>query len=216
MTAADPLEPAVVPRSGTVARIDHGALARNARAVLEPGALVGLPADAFGHGFAECAHTLVAAGFAVSDAEIAEPRLDAVLGLVEGLTPVLRLSGRVLGVKALRAGEGVSYGYLHRAPIDTRIALVVGGYAQGIVRSLGGRASVTIAGERHPVIGRVAMDVCVVDVGAHDVSRGEEVVYLGDPDRGETHVADWAAWTGLTAAEIVTAAGLHATREHIR
>ena len=50
--------------------------------------------------------------------------------------------GTVLVVKPLRAGEGVSYGYTHRAARDTRIALVVGGYAQGIVRALGNRAPV--------------------------------------------------------------------------
>ena len=118
-------------------------------------------------------------------------------------------------LKPLHAGEGVSYGYTHRAVRDTTIALVVGGYAQGIVRALGNRADVTIAGERHPIIGRVAMDVCVVDVGASSVRRGAEAVFFGDPDAGEPPLAEWVAATGLTARELVTTVGLRAVREQL-
>ncbi|WP_457833122.1 alanine racemase C-terminal domain-containing protein, partial [Staphylococcus aureus] len=70
--------------------------------------------------------------------------------------PVLSLHGRVLGTKPLLAGEGVSYGYIHRAPSDTTVALVTGGYAQGVVRSLGNAADVMIAGRRHRIVGCVA------------------------------------------------------------
>jgi alanine racemase len=119
----------------------------------------------------------------------------------------------VLSVKPLCAGEGVSYGYTHRAPRDTTVALLVGGYAQGIVRALGNRAYVSIAGERHPIVGRVAMDVCVVDVGTTDVGRGAEAVFFGDPDAGEPSIAEWVEATGLTAREIVTTVGLRTIRE---
>jgi len=64
-------------------------------------------------------------------------------------------------------------------------------------------------------VGRVAMDVCVVDIGAAPVARGAEVVFFGDPEAGEPSVAEWVAETGLTAAEIVTAVGLRAVREHV-
>ncbi|KJL37914.1 Alanine racemase [Microbacterium terrae] len=130
-----------------------------------------------------------------------------------GATPALRLSGSVLSVKALRAGEGVSYGFLHRADRDTRVALVTGGYAQGIFRELGGRVEVAIAGERHPIIGRVAMDVCVVDVGEAAVARGDEVLFLGDPAQGEPALDDWVLATGLDPAELITAVGLRCIRE---
>ncbi|BDV30657.1 alanine racemase C-terminal domain-containing protein [Microbacterium terricola] len=131
-----------------------------------------------------------------------------------GGRPVMHLRGFVLSVKELRAGEGVSYGYLHRAPADTRIALVTGGYAQGIVRSLGGAVDVLVAGARRPLIGRVAMDVCVVDIGDASVERGDHVEFFGDPDSGHPSLAPWTAATGLTAAEIVTAVGTRSQREH--
>jgi alanine racemase len=123
----------------------------------------------------------------------------------------MTLEGTVLSTKALRTGEGVSYGYLHRATADTRIALVTGGYAQGVVRALGGRATVLIAGQRLPIVGRVAMDVCVVDVGDAGIPRGATVTFFGGA--GASSVAAWASATGLSAAEILTAVGLNATRE---
>ena len=196
-----------------------------------------LRADAWGHGAPAVAAELLAAGVdrlfvhdvpsarLLADAGVAGatttdlPDLDplTLYGLPGGArdaTPAMRLSGTVLSVKPLRAGEGVSYGYAFRAVSETRVALVTGGYAQGVVRTLGGRVDVTIDGERHPIIGRVAMDVCVVDVGPHEVRRGSEVVFFGDPHDGEPSLSEWMAATRLGAAELVTAVGLRATREH--
>jgi alanine racemase len=119
----------------------------------------------------------------------------------------------VLSVKDLRAGEGVSYGYAYRASADTRIALVTGGYAQGIVRGLGGAVDVAIAGMRHRIVGRVAMDVCVVETGHAAVQRGDEVLFLGDPAQGEPSLAEWVRASGLRDAELVTMVGLRAIRE---
>lgn len=137
----------------------------------------------------------------------------ASLGWLPGTRPALRLVGRVLSVKALRAGEGVSYGYTHRAEADTRIALVTGGYAQGIVRSLGNRLRVAVGGQRRPIVGRVAMDVAVVDLGEVEVQTGDEVVFLGDPAYDEPGIAEWTGLTGLSAEEIVITIGMRARRE---
>lgn len=134
-------------------------------------------------------------------------------GFLDGTRPALSLIGHVLGVKTLLAGEGVSYGYTHRAERDTRVALVTGGYAQGIVRSLGNRLTVLVAGERRPIVGRVAMDVCVIDVADVAVEAGDEVVYLGDPDRGEPSIHEWAKLTRLTPEELIVPLGATARRE---
>lgn len=227
-------------RSVPVARVSASAIARNARiaAALIPAgslAIADLRADAWGHGAPEVSAELLAAGIdrlIVDDPPATRAGADArdqaahavaldtltLYGLPGGAadaTPALRLSGTVLSVKRLLRGEGVSYGYLHRADADTRVALVTGGYAQGVVRELGGRVDVAIAGRRHPIIGRVAMDVCVVDVGEHEVRRGDEVVFFGDPGRGEPSLRDWLDATSLGAAEIVTAIGLRAWREAV-
>lgn len=225
-------------RSAPVARIDHRALRANAEAlgIRSVDGVVDLRHDAWGHGVIAVARTLTRAGATalLVDTDATSPLSEVVpdahvtdegrsstdtaslYGLPgTGLAPVMRLSGSVLSVKALLSGEGVSYGYSHRAARDTRVALVTGGYAQGVVRALGDHVSVRIGGARHPVVGRVAMDVCVVDIGEAHVQRGDEAVFFGG-DPGDPSLRDWAVHSGLTAAELVTAVGLRAQREHIR
>lgn len=236
---ADP-EPVLGPSSSPVASVSASVIARNAAIALAAvpdhhGVVADLRHDAWGHGALAVAAELLAAGIddlliddgprndlRRSDSDVANVHAAVSLDLLTlyGLpgaapeaVPAMRLSGTVLGVKRLRAGEGVSYGYAYRATADTRVALVSGGYAQGIVRALGNRVSVGIGGSRRPIVGRVAMDVCVVDIGDADVSRGDEAVFFGDPARGEPSLADWTSATGLTGAEIVTAVGLRATRQ---
>lgn len=230
--------PALPDRVAPVARISRSALRTNLRAVLatDPDAAVDVRADAWGHGVEVVARIALECGAAslLVDAhgarrlagEVEATRItvdaigaspEAVYGLTPGFRPVLSLHGCVLSLKDLRAGEAVSYGYSFRTPRDTVIALVTGGYAQGVVRALGNAVTVHIAGERHPIVGRVAMDVCVVDVGPDAfVSRGEDVVFFGDDERsGRAVLADWTAATGLGAAELVTAVGLANRREYV-
>ncbi|GEB45596.1 hypothetical protein MTE01_15410 [Microbacterium testaceum] len=195
-----------------VARISESALLRNAPLALAAGTGSGaddvFAADAWGHGAEWVASVL-------SDLGMDAAPLDA--AVLFGLPgsharPVMSLHGRALGTKPLLRGEGVSYGYTHRAPRDTTVALVTGGYAQGVVRSLGNTVTVSIGGRRHRIVGRVAMDVCVVDVEGQTVPRGTEVVYFGDPADGHPSVEEWADATGLSAAEIVAVVGVRADR----
>jgi alanine racemase len=126
--------------------------------------------------------------------------------------PALRLYGRVLSTKRLRAGDAVSYGYTHRVATDTTVALVTGGYAQGIVRALGNRAAVEIGGHQHPIIGRVAMDVCVVDLEGAAAEDGAEATYFGGSGPAAAGLARWATVTGMTVPELVAVAASHAER----
>lgn len=165
-------------------------------------------ADAWGHGSVWVASVLREAG---ADADgLAAAALYGLPG--SQARPVLSLRGRVLGTKPLLRGEGVSYGYTHRAVRDTTVALVTGGYAQGVVRALGNAVDVAIGGRRHRIVGRVAMDVCVVDVGDAPIARGAEVVFFGDPAEGHPSLGEWADATGWTAAEIVATVGARAER----
>lgn len=223
---------------GVVVRIHRAALERNARALVSSAdAVADLRADAWGHGVAEVAAVLAEAGvtralvdeqdaaaLVAAGLRVAEPGEETIsMGALYGVSPspagepsfvpVLSMRGSVLSVKPLRAGEAVSYGYTFTTPRDTRVALVRGGYGAGIVRALGNSADVAINGIRHPIVGVVAMDACVVDVGEAPIERGDDVVFFGDPDRGEPALAEWAAATGLTSAELVTAVGLRAMRE---
>lgn len=222
-------------RTAPIARISLAALRLNLRAVLSSarGGVIDVRADAWGHGVHEIAGAALGSGadallvdaygaaqldgevdadLLVSAGDAASP--EAVYGLTPGFFPVMSLRGRVLSTKPLRKGEAVSYGYTHRADHDTTIALVTGGYAQGVVRSLGNSATVWIAGEPRPIIGRVAMDVCVVDVRDTGIAAGAEVVFFGAEHEGPA-LRDWSAASGLTPAELVTAVGLRAEREYL-
>ncbi|MEV5071578.1 alanine racemase [Microbacterium sp. LMI12-1-1.1] len=224
--------PGSAPRSSPVARISRGALTANARAAWERGIRSFDPsvldADAWGHGRSVVHEVLEAQGlvaaeppvFTADGSAIARPSTTLTPSTLFGLpgagpstTAVLRLTGTVLSVKDLRAGEGVSYGYAYRAAADTRISLVTGGYAQGIVRALGGAVDVAIAGRRHPIVGRVAMDVCVVEISDAAVRRGDEVLFLGNPSLGEPSLSSWVQATGLSEGELITTVGLRAIRE---
>lgn len=194
-----------------VALVSAAALRRNAGQATSGHDDV-LAADGWGHGAEWVASVLTGLGLDATALDAA-----VLYGFPgSGATPVLSLRGRVLGTKPLLRGEGVSYGYTHRAPADTTVALVTGGYAQGVVRSLGNAATVAIDGRRHPIVGRVAMDVCVVDVGVDvgdvPIRRGAEVVFFGDPADGHPSLAEWTDATGWSADEIVAAVGTRADR----
>lgn len=207
--------------------ISRGALVANARPA-GPDVIADLRRDAYGHGVAIVAQALAEAGVraAVVDdagraalaaaglqATDAAPTLDSrtLYGLPGGGgAPAMRLSGSVLSTKRLLAGEGVSYNATHIAEADTRIALVSGGFGQGVVRALGNRVWVELGGERHPIVGRVAMDVCVVDIGDADAAPGDDVVYFGGTGPLRDGLAAWEQATGLTGAELVCALGVRA------
>ncbi|TXK05459.1 alanine racemase [Microbacterium mitrae] len=221
------MEPLVSSRTLPLLQVSRSAIQRNLEP-LDRRALVSVEHDALGMGaevVGEIARILGflgvrmnADGIEVFD-DKPRPRggeahgIDVVAGLVDGTTPAVRFAGHVLGVKDLKAGEGVSYGYTFVAPTDTRVALVTGGYAQGLVRALGNNLDPLVAGARRRIVGRVAMDVCVVDIGDASVHAGEDVVFLGDSERGEPTIAEWAKITGMQAEELVAPLGLRARRE---
>lgn len=129
-----------------------------------------------------------------------------------GVRPAMRVETEVVLTKRLKAGDGVSYNHLWRAPDGATVALVPVGYADGIPRSATGKASVAINGERFPVVGRIAMDQLVVDVSAGSVSVGDTVSVWGDPHDGTPHPDEWADWAGTIGYEIVTRLGNRVVR----
>jgi alanine racemase len=131
-----------------------------------------------------------------------------------GLRPAMRLMSKLAQVRRIRAGEGVLYGHDFVADRDTTVALVPLGYADGIPRVTGGRASVLCRGVRMPVIGRIAMDQFVVDAGDLPVEVGEPVTIFGTGSGGEPTAADWADWAGTIPHEIYCGIGSRVTRRY--
>jgi len=111
------------------------------------------------------------------------------------------------------AGSGVSYGYLYRTTVPTTLALVPLGYADGVPRAAVD-APVLIGDKVHRVVGRIAMDQFVVDVGDASVALGDRAVLWGDPEAGEPGADDWADAAGTIAYELITRLGrrVHRTK----
>ncbi|RLP93071.1 alanine racemase [Micromonospora sp. CV4] len=135
-----------------------------------------------------------------------------------GLHAAMTLRTTVVNVKRVPAGTGVSYGpgYVTRAP--TTLALLPLGYADGLTRAAEGRAEVWLGGRRRPIVGRIAMDQCVVDAGDRPVAIGDPVVVFGPGhgDRAQPTVADWARWAGTNPHEILTGVGARVARDHLQ
>jgi len=118
--------------------------------------------------------------------------------------PVMTLEAPVLSVKAIPAGTGVSYGHTWIAPQDTLIAVVGGGYADGVPRVNG--LSVGIGGRACPVRGTVNMDQFMVEVSP-GTRRGDVAVIIGTDGEFRQTVASIATIAGRSPYEVLTAIG---------
>ena len=111
----------------------------------------------------------------------------------DGLLPVMTWKTRVIGVREVGVGETVGYNATFVAERAMRLALVPVGYADGLRRELSGSNSVAggwmmVGGQRAGIVGRVSMNLTVVDVsGIAGVAVGDEVVVLGDGITADDH-----------------------------
>lgn len=135
-------------------------------------------------------------------------------GLVP-LRPALSLRAKVSHVKAVAAGEGISYGLRYRPDHSTTIATVPLGYADGVPRGLAAAGGqVLIGGRRRPIAGTVTMDQLMVDCADDAIAVGDEVVLLGGQGDEEIPVADWAERLGTIGYEIVCGISLRVPRRY--
>ncbi len=120
------------------------------------------------------------------------------------LVPVMRFVTRIVALRAVPAGTGVSYGSTFVTTRPSRIATLPVGYADGYPRVLSNRGVVVVRGERVPVAGRVCMDQTMIDVTAiRDVAVGDEVELWG----GALPVDEVAATAGTIAYELLARVG---------
>jgi alanine racemase len=112
-------------------------------------------------------------------------------------------------VKTVPPGTRVGYGGTWAAARPSRIAIVPGGYADGIPRSLSGRGVVLVGGVRCPLAGRVSMDLVAVDVTdlQDEPRRGDEVVFFGTQRGRRLGVDEVAAAAGTVPWEILCGVG---------
>jgi len=133
----------------------------------------------------------------------------------KGIKPVMSLKSRVVNVKVAKAGSTVSYGRTYRLAKDTRIAAVAVGYGHGLSRALSGRGSFLVRGKRVPIVGRVTMDVTLIDASSVDVEVGDEVVIFGKQGGGEISVYEVAAACGTIPYEVTCGIGKRVPRVYV-
>lgn len=90
-----------------------------------------------------------------------------------GLVPVMTFKTTVSHIHDLQPGDSVSYGAVFTAPRKMRVATLSAGYADGYVRAFAKGGGVLIDGHFAPIVGRICMDQCMVDVTGLEVSVGD-------------------------------------------
>jgi len=121
------------------------------------------------------------------------------------LQPALSWKTRVAQVKPVDAGGYVGYGCAFRAPRAMQVAVLPVGYHEGYDRRLSGVAHVLIGGRRAAVLGRVCMNMCMVDVtDIEGVQPEHEAVLLGRQGDETIGAEQLAQWCGSIAYEVVS------------
>jgi alanine racemase len=124
--------------------------------------------------------------------------------LREEIRPVMDFVSKVMLLKNVPVGTRVSYGGTFTTERKSRLAVVPIGYADGYPWSASGKAQILVRGKRAPVVGRVTMDMIVVDVtGVEGVTVGDEVVLLGEQQGSRIPVRELASWAGTISYEIL-------------
>lgn len=124
------------------------------------------------------------------------------------LKPVLTLRSQVAQVRTVAAGDSVSYNRTFIASRPSRIAVLPIGYADGYSRTLSNRGQVLVQGRRCPVVGRVCMDMTLVDItDLPTVRPGDEAVLIGRQGHDAILATDLAAWIGTIPYEVLCGIG---------
>jgi alanine racemase len=122
------------------------------------------------------------------------------------LRPALSLKARIIHLKQVPPGTPVSYGCTWRAEREATIATIPIGYADGYSRGLSNRGMMLVGSRRVPIVGRVCMDLTMVDVTeVKGVKPGDEAVLVGRQGAAEISADEVAAWNNTINYEVVAA-----------
>jgi len=130
------------------------------------------------------------------------------------LRPAMEVSAPVMHVHCLKKGESVSYGWTYTADHDLTVAVVGVGYADNYSRSLSNTGYMNIKGHRAPILGRICMQMTMVDVTGImgeglDVRPGDRAWLLGGPGPGTITPEDLAGWWETITYEVFCLLGMN-------
>lgn len=179
----------------------------------QPEVAIDLRCDAYGYGGEWVENHAREVGFTrfidPEDIGADTPRSTQFMYGIDGGHTVARLHGEIVATKTIDAGDSVSYGYTWTATEPTQLALVSLGFADGLPRGGSNRCSMTVSGQRVPLVGRIAMDQCVIDVTGVDAVVGS----LATTWDTEASVTQWATVSGRTPLSLVAKLGWRVRRE---
>lgn len=119
--------------------------------------------------------------------------------------PVMSLHSRIVMLKTVAAGQSLGYGRSFTTKRESRIATIPIGYADGFSRALSNCGRVIVRGSFAPVVGRVSMDLIMLDVtDVADVELGDEILLIGGQNGLRISAEDMAELIGKISYEIVT------------
>lgn len=134
------------------------------------------------------------------------------------LKPAMTLKANVILVKDVEQDTCISYGRTFRTSRLSRIATIPIGYADGYTRLLSNKGKVLVNGEFAPIVGRVCMDQCMIDVTdlKQEVHVGDEVVLFGSQNGQSISVDEVAAEFGTINYEVVCIIGKRIPRVYLK
>lgn len=127
---------------------------------------------------------------------------------------VVRMLSEVLQIRELDCEQPIGYGSTKRLPAGSRIATIGTGYADGLPRSLSNRGFAFIAGQRVPIVGRVSMDLTMLDVSSiplKELKAAKEAELIG----ANITLEEVAGLAGTINYEILTGLGRRARRRYL-
>jgi alanine racemase len=131
----------------------------------------------------------------------------------ESLRPVLEWKTAITHVKPVPAGAPISYGGTWKTPRPSVIATLPVGYADGYFRALSNKGQVLIGGRRAPIVGRVCMDMTMIDVTDLPKAQvGDEVVLIGAQESERITADEMAGWVQTISYEVLCAVGSRVPR----
>ena len=145
------------------------------------------------------------------------PETQARVGDTIPLRPALRWTTKLVSVRDVAPETSVGYGRTYRTTTNARIGVLPIGYAEGIPRAASNRGAVLIDGKRCPIVGRVCMNMTMVDVtGVTNVVPGTTVTLIGRDNDATLSAEDWADWAGTIDYEIVARLPREVLRVYVR
>lgn len=141
--------------------------------------------------------------------EVSRDRMD--------LRPAMTLKAKISNIKRVPKGTGISYGQIFITEKESKIATIPIGYADGFSRLLTSKAEAFLKEKRVPIVGRICMDQCMLDItDLEDVNIGDEVVLFGYGEEGYPHVDEVAEKLNTINYEIVCMVGRRVPRVYIQ